>query len=385
MEEEFIDIDRKVYFYGRMVNTFRNNPEISPRNKELMLSFLRDASLGKTVIGRAKKKIKAGRLVNYIVHMMVFMRYLRKDLDKVKQEDMEDFIEALEDGRILGQGRQISELKGCGEGRPFSERYKVDIKITVRKFYKWLWGESRAFPKIVEWIDTYVEDKEISALTLEEVDNMVDRARTPRQRALIQILFDGGFRIQELLNVRLRHVSMKSIDPKDESKKCFLVRVPFSKTQKRTVVLLLGATTKWLNMWLEEHPARPSINDDGSIEATDTSVQLFPIRVDVVRDCIRKVGRKVLGKRVYPHLLRHSSATYWVNRGMTYFQLCKRFGWTMTSRMPQRYIDREGVDEIKVASLFREDEQEKLGKENQRLQDELAAMKERLGREREEE
>ena len=53
----------------------------------------------------------------------------------------------------------------------------------------------------------------------------------------------------------------------------------------------------------------------------------------------------------YPHLLRHASATYWANK-LPYFKFCKRFGWTMTSGMPQRYIDRAGVDEMDVAMLY---------------------------------
>ena len=76
----------------------------------------------------------------------------------------------------------------------------------------------------------------------------------------------------------------------------------------------------------------------------------------------------------YPHLLRHTSATYWSNK-LPYFKFCKRFGWTMTSKMPQRYIDREGVDEMEVAEIFHRSEQTKLANENQRLRDELASVR----------
>ncbi len=63
---------------------------------------------------------------------------------------------------------------------------------------------------------------------------------------------------------------------------------------------------------------------------------------------------------------RHSSATYWCNK-LSYFQFCKRFGWTVTSKMPQKYIDREGVDELAVAEKYHEDVRAKLAKENLRL------------------
>lgn len=67
----------------------------------------------------------------------------------------------------------------------------------------------------------------------------------------------------------------------------------------------------------------------------------------------------VRGKRIYPDLLRHSSATYWSNK-LPWFKLCKRFGWAMTSAMPQRYIDHEGVDEVDVARLYHEDSRAQL-------------------------
>ena len=66
---------------------------------------------------------------------------------------------------------------------------------------------------------------------------------------------------------------------------------------------------------------------------------------------VKRMGERALRKRVYPHLLRHTSATYWSNR-LSWFKLCKRFGWAMTSSMPQRYIDREGVDEIEMARAY---------------------------------
>ena len=356
------------------VACFKNDKNISQRNKEIILSFLRDAALGKTVIGKAKKKIGAARLFGCITQLYPFIEYVKKDLDRVTQEDMEKFIEALESDGIRSKGRRIEGGHIHKRSGNLSPRYKADIKITIKKFYKWLWGNSRVYPEIVEWIDTYVEPKEIQALTEAEVERLADRCKTPLQRAVVQVLFDGGFRVGELLNIRLRHVWLKNFDPNDPAKKSFFVRVPFSKTLRRTVALPMRATTKWLSMWLEDHPAQPTIRGDGTIDAHDVMAQLFPMTDNAVRQIVSRAGKRALGKRVYPHLLRHTSATYWSNK-LPYFKFCKRFGWTMTSKMPQRYIDREGVDELEVAQIYHEDERTKLAKENQRLLDELAEMK----------
>ena len=74
------------------------------------------------------------------------------------------------------------------------------------------------------------------------------------------------------------------------------------------------------------------------------------------------------------NLLAGSTATYWSNK-LPYFKFCKRFGWTMTSKMPQRYIDRDGVDELEVAKIYHDQDTAKLAKQNQELQAELAALR----------
>ena len=98
------------------------------------------------------------------------------------------------------------------------------------------------------------------------------------------------------------------------------------------------------------------VTADGTVDADDVTMQLFPLSDSAARHMLSRLGRRVLAKRVYPHLLRHSSATYWCNK-LSYFQICKRFGWTMTSDMPQRYIDREGVEELAVARKYHEGDQ----------------------------
>ena len=368
MEEQYIELRNTRCIYASTVAKLENDPAISPRNKELIRKFLRDAALGKTIIGKAKKKIGHGALVGYVYHLYPFIFFLKKDLDQVTMEDTECFIEALENDEIRSRSPRIKGYKPCRSGQPYSDRYKVDMKVVIRKFYKWLWGENKRYPEIVEWFDTYTKDKEVPALTEIEVERMLDHARTPLQRALVQVLYDGGFRIGELLNIRLRHVRLQNYDPKDPDRTCFSLRVPFSKTLPRTVPLPMHATSKWLSMWLEVHPARPIFLEDGRLTATDEQMQLFPLSDSEVRHLINRLGRRALNKRVYPHLLRHSSATYWCQK-LPYFVLCKRFGWTMTSKMPQKYIDREGINDLAAALIYHESESLKRTRNEQRLSD----------------
>lgn len=384
MEEEYIDIANWKQRYVTTLERLDSDARISSRNRELIRSFLRDASLGKTVVGRRRKKIGPAALVSYISQLTTFLLFVKKDLDKITNEDMEKYIEALETDIIRSRARRLIGGKLAESGAPYSPRYKVDNKVVIRKFYKWLWGENKRCPQIVEWFDTFAEDKEVSALTVAEVERLIDRGHTPLQRAFIQVLFDGGFRLGEILNVRLKHVQARNLDERNsplelskDSEKHFSIRAVFSKTLPRTVFLPMPATTKWLQLWLEEHPARPRIRPDGTLDAGDVNAQLFPMTDSAARHMVTRLGQRVLNKRVYPHLLRHSSATYWCSK-LSHFQLCKRFGWTMTSDMPRKYIDREGVEDFAAVRQFHADERLKLAQDKARLQAEVVALKAKL-------
>jgi integrase len=354
MEEEYIELRDYQRDYENAITRLQNDGNIREKNKELVRVFLRDAALGKTVLGRAKKKIGKARLVGYINQLYPLLLFAKKDLDKLTQEDMEDFVEALESDEIMSRTKRLNQI--CKV--PYSDCGKVDIKVTVRKFYKWLLGNSKSYPSIVEWIDTYNKPKEVQALTEIEVETMINGCNFPMHKALIQVLFDGGFRVGELMNIRLKHVRQRSYDPNDPTKYCFLLRVPYSKTLPRTVVIPMSASTRLLSVWLDYHPEKPFIQVDGTLSAKDMNAQLFPVAIGTIRSILNNAGKKYLSKRVYPHLMRHSSATYWSNR-LSYFKMCKRFGWTMTSSMPQRYIDREGVDEFEVVQIYNKGEQAK--------------------------
>ena len=98
---------------------------------------------------------------------------------------MEAFIEALETDQIRSrQPRRIgaSVSRDCSR---LSVRYRNDIKITIKKYFKYLWGNNRTYPELVDWIDTYVAPKEIPALTPDQVERIIDRCSTPLQRAII--------------------------------------------------------------------------------------------------------------------------------------------------------------------------------------------------------
>lgn len=350
MDNEYVNTGPTEAHYQKALERFTSRADISDRNKDLVTKYLRDSALGLTVKGKSKTRIGPARRLGYLRSLQMLADFSKKDLDMLTLEDMQLFIESLEAGGIRSRKRFFNGKGYFSDGAPLSQRYVVDIKTNIRRYYKYLLGNCRTYPPLVDWFDVSHGRKEVAALTEHDVQKMVDHSRSVRDRALVQVLFDGGFRLGELLNIRLQHVAFREVE---KGEKCFFLRAPYSKTIPRTVVLPMPESTKWLTYWLNRHPAKPAIKADGAIDAADLRAQLFPMEKGQISTMFRKLGQAAIGRHVWPHLMRHTSATYWANK-LPYFKFCKRFGWTMTSDMPRRYIDAAGIDEIDTVRIFRD-------------------------------
>lgn len=344
---------KKEFGYDRIIERLESNKDsFHPVNKELMIKFIRDARLGKTILSRQKKRVGDKRLLKYVQDLKKLDQYVNKPFSDVNEEDIEKFILDLEEGILK-----------TSKGKPYAPDTQSVIKKVIKKFYKWLEGDNENYPKKVRWIDTSVEIPEYTALRKEEIDKLIACmvSTTPekiiRNRAIVMFLFDSGVRAEELLNVRLKHLNF--------SKDNYNVRIEFSKTKKRTITLPF--CKEFLNQWLDIHPLR-----------TEPLAQLFPINYNQLHKIIRRAG-KMIGVKLYPHALRHSSATYWCQH-LTPYELCYRMGWSMSSRMPQRYIDREGLYQEKASKIVKATNLERLENENAQLNRRLSQMEDQISR-----
>ena len=113
------------------------------------------------------------------------MRMLDKDAKKVTQTEMEDLVVKI----TKSQRAEISKNR---------------IKMTLKSFYKWLYGDDVS-PKIVKWIKI---DKSVSnklpeeLLTEEDIASLLNECKNQRDKAIIALLWDTGMRVGELLNLR---------------------------------------------------------------------------------------------------------------------------------------------------------------------------------------
>ena len=218
MATEKIDIHNVVRRYDIALSRLRDNSAICEVNRLTITEFLNACQLGKTVLGREKKRLSEKRLLKYLYTLRHINEWLgNKDFRAVEQREMETFICTLERNMLSVSGRTAS----------YTEWTRRDIKVCVKKFYKWLLGGSRQYPDLVAWIDTHIRDEAPPCLTIEEVRRCAEFASTIKYKALVLTLFETGARAEELLNVRLVDVEDKDTH--------FVLRIEHSKTYRRSL------------------------------------------------------------------------------------------------------------------------------------------------------
>ena len=241
---------------------------ITERNKQLILQFLRDCELGKTVKRSQKKRIGKARQVKYLGALRQLALWMNMDFDKVTQREMEDLVLGIENNGFLKR-----------DGTPYTESVKRDFKVCLRKFYKWLFGNNEVYPELVQWIDTREVVPEVSALSREEIERMSEYAASPMERAVVWGLFDSGARAEEFLNIRYRHLEETTTE---DGQTIYKVRIEFSKTKPRTILLPI-ASKYWqshLSNWKEREP----------------ETQVFSLPYSSLGRSFVGLGRSLLGK-----------------------------------------------------------------------------------------
>lgn len=357
--DEKIDVHRARANYAEAVVRLKSDASLSEVNRAYILDYLNACSLGRTVLNSQKKKIREKRLLKYLYTLRRISHWLDdKDFRQISQAEMESFVSRLEENRL-------SVLK---DGTPvpvcYAEWSRRDIKVTLRKFYKWLLGEGRQFPSLVSWIDTHIDKGAPSSLSLDEVRRCAEHASSIRNKALVWMLFETGARAEEFLNIRLKHV--------DDRGTHVSVRIEYPKTFRRSVPIFEGAG--YVREWVKLHPS-----------PDDASAPLFPISYEALLKLLKRLGQRTLGKRLTPQLMRDSFATWLASKKVGRYQMCKLMGWAMSSDMPDRYIDRTGLVEGEAIEAIRGDELSKVERENsglkvnlQRLEAQYGELQERL-------
>ncbi|WP_406660872.1 tyrosine-type recombinase/integrase [Methanolobus sp. ZRKC3] len=270
------------------------------------------------------------RIIKYLSHCHMFATWLDTDIPTATEADIK---------------RVISQIERSDR----SIWTKTDYKSIVRRLYTWL-GK----PELVSWISIKVKKSQTKIpeelLTEGEITRMIEAAITPRDRAIVAVLYDSGCRISEMGNIKIKHIVP------DQYGAVITVN---GKTGMRRVRLI--ASVPYLSSWLDIHPHRD--NPDMHLWVGNSSnnagnqLQYHAFRYTIVK-LAKKAG---IQKRVHNHLFRHSRSTE-LAQHLTQAQMEEHLGWVHGSNMPSVYIHMSGkqVDNalLKMYGLTKEEDTE---------------------------
>lgn len=182
-----------------------------------------------------------------------------------------------------------------------------------------------------------IRRKVLDTLSREEIQRMEDAARTERDKLIIRVLADTGIRAGELVGLTVRSIV--------ERERSFFIRVG-GKTGER----MIGIPK--LHRRLQKFVERGRPQSDPHIFLTSRrrpGRDYEALTVAGVQQIVRAAAEDAgIDKRVYPHLLRHSFATWSLQRGVNPISLARLLGHSSLTMIHQVYSHLTPADDYEV-------------------------------------
>lgn len=303
---DIYDIPRQLEYGTKRI---RESPDITPANKQAIFDFLdRCMADGLSLV----------RVHIYTLKLYQLAKWLGKDFTAADRQDIQRLVAGIESNPRYRAGS------------------KSIFKVTLKKFYKWLEGDGEECPAKVRWIKNRHNGTRVmpeDLLTKDEVSRMVDLAANFRDKALISVLAESGFRIGELAGIRMKHITY------DEHGAQIMVD---GKTGQRRVRLI--SSINHLTNWISVHPEKSNPDAPLWILLTARNRGKF-MNYPAISQVLKKVAARAgVKKRIHAHAFRHSRATDLAKLGFSQAQLSSCLGWTQGTKMAQTYIHLSGQD-----------------------------------------
>jgi len=283
---------------------------IIKKNKEFILKFKNDCHA---------EGIGDGRIVRCIDHLIRISDLLGKPFDETNKEDIRALMGKLETSKIINRDE------------PLSPSTKYAIKVILKKFYKWL-RDTEEYPEEVRWIKIGHKQNNgklpSDMLTEDDIAKLINAATNLREKAFISTLYESGFRISELMNLRIKDMKFDEIGAQ-----LYIT----GKTGFRRIRVV--SSVPYLQEWLNNHPGKEDHNCLVWIKSNGELVGYN--RVRSILQTLKE--RAKISKEVNPHNFRHSRATY-LAKFLTEAQMKEFFGWQQSSKMAAIYVHLSGRD-----------------------------------------
>ena len=228
------------------------------------------------------KNYSSNTISSYNSDLLLFDRFIKKDLSKVQTEDIRKFI------------KHISDRK---------EKTLARYLTTFRMFYDFMVKKKYISINPMDGIESPKIGKYLpSVLTIEEVDKLLSIEPKDnysfRNRCMLELLYSSGLRISELVSLKLENINLKDS----------FIKVMGKGAKERTVPLN-EITTEFLTKYINE--IRPAMLKKLQTDYLFLNNHGKNLSRQAVFKMVKKRASEVgIKKDISPHTLRHSFATH---------------------------------------------------------------------------
>lgn len=264
---------------------------ITSKEKSLVASDIEE----KVILYIAVKKLDGlskRTLDSYKLHLLRFSKYIHKPIRTIDTMDIRMYLS------IVTKGLKNSTLAN-------------EISI-LKSFFKWLVQEEIIYKNPCDRIkQPKVEKRLRKSLNIEELEILKESCKTLRERALIEIFYATGCRLEEIEKLNRNDINWQDLS----------VHV-IGKGDKERIVYISPKAKIHIKKYL--------------LSRTDNCEALFVTTKRIHRLGRRSIEREFnkIGKRcgftksIFPHLIRHTTATLLLNNGADIVTVQKILGHT---------------------------------------------------------
>ena len=202
------------------------------------------------------------------------------------------------------------------DGTPmFKKNTLADYTRFIKRFYLWMSenGYTKVDVRKLQKIHSPGYDTMTKTagmlLTEAEVKRILEACKTSRDRAIISMLYEGGFRIGEMGNLRWRQVQFNEWN--------VAINVDDKTGKPRFVPLVMSKP--YIAQWKNDYPL--ALEDDAYVFVTayrneGEQIQYNQLQYQGIAKKFRTIAVKAgIDKKITPHLLRHSRITHLIQQG----------------------------------------------------------------------
>ena len=248
------------------------------------------------------------------------------------------YIGPFRENTIVNLYQGIDSIKSATNtrGRPYKQNTLYDFVAILKLFYTWMIESDytdineKKLRKIKPPPQETMTKEANDILTKDEVAAMIQSCQNSRDRAIITMLYEGGFRIGELGTLVWNDLKF--------DKYGVVVNVNFKTGKPRYIRLIMA--TEHISRWKDDYPFDPE--PDVLVFLTQ---QRNPLNHAAINKQIQLIAKRAgITKHVTPHIFRHTRITHLIQDGVNESVIKLMMWGTLTTNMFQTYAHLTGGD-----------------------------------------